>query len=100
MDEEVYICVYSVGGGSQTEAYTLDYSVTTDFSDSSEPDENAKEAKTLNIGGAGANVTGNLNSPIDNDWYSFTVLDSPQYDKIRLSIDSSSDANGCNIEIY
>ncbi len=100
VDEEVYICVYSVGGGSQTEAYTLDYSITTDFSDSSEPDENAKEAKTLNIGGAGANVTGNLNSPIDNDWYSFTVLDSPQYDKIRLSIDSSSDTNGCNIEIY
>lgn len=40
------------------------------------------------------------NSPIDNDWYSFTVLDSPQYDKIRLSISSSSGMNGCNMEIY
>lgn len=99
-DELVYICVYSVGGGGETEAYTLDYSITTNFSDSSEPDENVKEATTLNLGVSGANITGKLNSPIDNDWYSFTVLDSPQYDKIRLSINSSSDTNGCEIEIY
>lgn len=99
-DELVYVCIYSVGGGSETESYTLDYSVTTNFSDSSEPDENAKEAKTLNLGGSGAKITGKLNSPIDNDWYSFTVLDSPQYDRIRLNIQSSSSTNGCKFEIY
>ena len=99
-DEKLYVCVYSVAGGSQTEAYTLDYSVTTNFYDSSEPDENAKEATALQLGTAGVSVSRKLNSPIDNDWYSFTVMDSPTYDKIRLAISSSSATNGCNIEIY
>lgn len=99
-DESVYVCVYSVSGGSTTEAYTLDYTITTNFSGENEPSENAKEATSLTLGTDGAVVTAELNSPIDNDWYSFVVLDSPAYHKIRLSISSSSTANGCNMEIY
>lgn len=99
-DSSIYICVYSVSGGSTTEAYTLDYTITTNFSGENEPSENAKEATSLTLGTDGAVVTAELNSPIDNDWYSFVVLDSPAYHKIRLSISSSSNTNGCNMEIY
>ena len=98
--EKIYICVYSVGGGSDTETYTLDYTVTTNFSETNEPDENTKEAMELSLDASGANVSGMINSVLDNDWYSFTVLDDPTYEKIRLNISSSSDNNGCKIEIY
>ena len=45
-------------------------------------------------------ISKEMNSPVDNDWYSFTVEDSPAYDKIRLAISSNSAVNGCKIEIY
>lgn len=99
-DEQVYMGVFSVGGGSNTLAYTLDFSITTNFSDDSEPNENAKEAYALNVNTSGTSVSRKLNSPIDNDWYVFTVLDTPAYDKIRLNITSSSATNGCMLEIY
>lgn len=54
----------------------------------------------INIGVAGITVTASLNSSIDNDWYSFEVLDNPAYHKIRLSITGNSSTNGCNVEIY
>lgn len=99
-DEQVYIGIFSILGGSDTEAYTLDFSITTNFSDNSEPNENANEAIALTLGTSGASVSNKLNSPIDNDWYVFTVLDSPAYDKIRLKITSNSTTNGCIFEIY
>lgn len=99
-DETVYVCVYSVGGGSNTESYTLDYTITTNFSDSSEPNENAKEAIDLSMNEMGANVSAKLNSPLDNDWYRFIVKEGDSYDKVRLNISSSSTTNGCKIEIY
>lgn len=99
-DEKIYICVYSVGNGSTTEAYTLDYSLTTNFTDNGEPNENAKESVQLDLNTSGITVSGKINSPIDNDWYSFNVIDSPEYDKIRLNITSDSESNDCRIEIY
>ena len=99
-DETVYVCVYSVGVGSNTESYTLDYTITTNFSDSSEPNENAKEAIDLSMNEMGANVSAKLNSPLDNDWYRFIVKEGDSYDKVRLNISSSSTTNGCKIEIY
>lgn len=99
-DETVYVCVYSVGGGSNTESYTLDYTITTNFSDPSEPNENAKEAIDLSMDEMGANVSAKLNSPLDNDWYRFTVKDGDSFDKVRLNISSSSTTNGCKFEIY
>lgn len=102
-DEKVYVCVYSVAGGSETEAYTLDYSITTNFVDQDEPDENAKEATVLTLEAEGADVSGKLNSPIDNDWYSFTVIDSPAYNKMRLTISTVSTGSAINaskFELY
>lgn len=102
-DELVYIGVISLVGGSETEAFTLDFSVRTNYSslsDSREPNENVQEAAALNLGESGANMSGMLNSAIDNDWYSFTVIDSPQYDKIRLQFTSASAGNGCRMEVY
>ncbi len=102
-DELVYIGIVSLVGGSTTESYTLDFSVLTNFSnfsDTSEPNENAQEAVALNLGNAGTDVSGMLNSAVDNDWYSFTVIDSPKYNKIRLNLTSNSAANGCRMEIY
>lgn len=102
-NELVYIGIFSLVGGSATEAYTLDFSITTNYSelsDPGEPDENVQEATTLNLGRTGASVSGILNSAIDNDWYSFTVIDSPDYHKMRLNLASNSSVNGCKLEIY
>lgn len=101
-DETVYFGIFSVGGDgdSNTAVYTVDFSITTNFSDDSEPDEHARQAKALNVNTSGTKVSRKLNSPIDNDWYVFTVLDTPAYDKIRLSLTSSSATNGCKVEIY
>lgn len=99
-DEMIYIGVLSFAGGSETEAFTLDFSVTTNFSENGEPNENVQEAAALTLGNAGASVSGTLNSPVDNDWYSFTVINSTNYNKIRLSLTSSSSTNGCTMEIY
>lgn len=70
------------------------------MSDTGEPNENVQEAAALTLGNSGASVSGMLNTAIDNDWYSFTVIDSPKYDKIRLGITSTSASNDCRIEIY
>lgn len=99
-DEMIYIGVLSMSGGSTTEAFTLDFSVTTEFSENGEPNENVQEAAALSLGNSGVTVSGKLNSPVDNDWYSFTVIDSPRYYKIRLGLSSSSSTNGCKMEIY
>ena len=104
-DELIYVGIFSLVGGSTAESYTLDFSITTNYaslSDVGEPNENVQEAATLSLGNAGANISGMLNSAIDNDWYSFTVIDSPKYDKIRLNLTStsSSSTNGYRMEIY
>lgn len=102
-DEVVYMGIFSLVGGSTTEAYTLDFSILTNYpelSDTGEPNENVQEAATLNLGSSGATVSGMINSPVDNDWYSFTVIDSPQYNKMRLNLTSTSSVNGCKLEIY
>lgn len=72
-DELIYIGVLSFVGGSETEAYTLDFSLTSNYSilgDTGEPNENVQEAAVLTLGNSGANVSGILNTAIDNDWYS------------------------------
>lgn len=99
-DEKIYVCVYSVLGGNDTQEYTLDYTVTTNFFDSTEPDENAKDAETLTMTKSGINMYRKLNSPLDNDWYSFTVFDGPEYERMRLCITSSPNKNGYNLELY
>ena len=95
----LYVCVYSVAGGSTTSPYTLDFSISDSY-DSVESDENAAESNALNLGTLGTSVTRTLNSPLDNDWYSLTVLDSPAYNKIRLNLSNTSTTNGVWIEIY
>lgn len=99
-DEVVYMVVVSGGGGSDTEAYTLDYTIITNFLDNHEPNENAKEAKELAIGTNGVNVSHYLYSPIDNDWYVFTIPDGATYSKIRVTVDADSSINRCGFEIY
>lgn len=100
--ETIYIGVFSSLGGSDTEAYTLEFSIATNYSEANEPNENAKEAVALALGkeGTKASISGALNSAIDNDWYSFTVLDNLYYNKIRLDMDFVSKTNDYNIEIY
>lgn len=99
-EETVYVCVYSVGGGSTTKQYNLTYTITTNHNDATEPNENAKEADVLDLAGAGATVTQKLNSPIDNDWYMFTVVGGPAQEKIRLAVSSVTGTNGYEFELY
>lgn len=94
-----YICVASSNGGSTSDPYTLEYSISTVF-DSDEPNENAQQPTSLPVSEAGATKTNTISAPIDNDWYQFTVPSGAHYDKVTLSVESSSETNGCTAEIY
>lgn len=98
--ETVYVCVYSVGGGSSTDPYTLDFVIGEDNYDTGEPDENAKETTSITFSDLSYGANRTICSPLDNDWYSFTVIDSPTYNKMRFTISSSSNTNGCSFELY
>lgn len=98
--ETVYVCVYSVGGGSSTNSYTLDYVIGEENYDTAEPDENTKELTALTLSTSGATSSRIVCSPLDNDWYSFNVIDDYSYNKMRFNIESSSSTNGCSFEIY
>ena len=94
-----YLYVLSSAGGSSTQAFTLDYTVSNSC-DSYEIDENVSQARSFTVGTNGATVNvRNLSSPIDNDWYKITVPQSRNYDKLTLSCTTSS-ANKCSVELY
>lgn len=98
-NEIVYLCVYCSKCDSTAENYTLDFSITSKHDDG-EVDDFVSEAKQLDLTSGGANVTRTIDSPVDYDWYSFTVIDSPAYDKIRFNLNSNSTTNGCSLELY
>lgn len=78
----------------------MTYTITTNHSDDTEPNENAKEADVLDLGSVGATVTQRLNSPIDNDWYKFTVEGGPAQEKIWFTVSSIAGTNGYKFELY
>lgn len=99
-DETVYVYILAATGYSSTDSFTLEYTIGENNYDSGEPDENPQELTQLAFTNSQATASRTICSPIDNDWYSFTVLDAPEYSKMRFSITSSSSVNGCSFEIY
>ncbi len=94
-----YLYVHSSNGGSVSEAFTLDYSVSS-ACDSFEIDEQASQALAFTYGTGGAYVNArNLSSPIDNDWYVITVPSSRIYDKLQITATTPS-ANTCSVQVY
>lgn len=94
-----YLYVRSSKGGSISESFTLDYTVSNSC-DSFEIDENVSQAKAFTFGTDGATVNvRNLSSPIDNDWYKITVPSSRIYDKLSITATTDS-VNKCSIEVY
>lgn len=94
-----YLYVYSSAGGSVTESFTLDYSVSA-ACDNWEIDERASEALAFTFGTDGAYIDSrNLSSPIDNDWYVITIPSSRIYNKLNISAITES-ANTCSVEVY
>lgn len=94
-----YLCVLSSVGGSVSESFTLDYSVSV-ACDSYEIDENVREALAFTYGTGGAYIESrDLSSPIDNDWYVITVPSSRIYDKLRVTATTNS-TNTCSVEVY
>ena len=94
-----YLYVHSSNGGSVSEAFTLDYSVSS-ACDNFEIDEQASQALAFTYGTGGAYVNArNLSSPIDNDWYVVTVPSSRIYDKLQITATTPS-ANTCSVQVY
>lgn len=94
-----YLYVISSVGGSVTEEFTLDYSIST-ACDSLEIDENVREALAFTFGTDGAYINSrNLSSPIDNDWYVVTIPESRIYNKLNITATTQS-ANNCAVEVY
>ena len=85
---EYKILVNSFVGGSEIEAYTLTYALT-DVYDEYETDEQPQRAGEFVFSGASDSISDrNISSPIDSDWYMFTVP--VGYDEMQLNISSSS----------
>lgn len=94
-----YLYVLSSEGGSVTEEFTLDYSISTAY-DSLETDESVREALPFTFGTDGAYIDSrNLSSPIDNDWYVVTIPESRIYNKLSITATTQS-ANTCSVEVY
>ena len=94
-----YLYVLASEGGSVSESFTLDYSVST-ACDSYEIDESVRQALAFTYGAGGAYIESrNLSSPIDNDWYVITVPSSRIYDKLKISATTAS-TNTCSVEVY
>jgi hypothetical protein len=94
-----YLYVYSANGGSISQAYTLDYSFSNAF-DRYETDESASRALPFTFDARGTYLnTRNLSSPIDNDWYQFTVPDNRIYDKLQIKAVTVS-TNDCSVQLY
>lgn len=101
-DETIYLCVYSSMGGSETEQFILRYSAISNCSEilSDEPNENANEAIKISTESSICEVNGNINSPVDNDWYILEVTDSPSNYKVRLSLATLKSSDNCVVDIY
>ena len=94
-----YFYVISSAGGSVTEAFTLDYSIST-ACDNYEIDESVREALSFTFGTDGAYIDSRtLSSPIDNDWYVITVPESRIYNKLNITATTAS-VNTCSVEVY
>ena len=94
-----YLYVLASEGGSVSESFTLDYSVST-ACDSYEIVESVRQALAFTYGAGGAYIESrNLSSPIDNDWYVITVPSSRIYDKLKISATTAS-TNTCSVEVY
>ncbi|MDE6568909.1 MAG: hypothetical protein K2K70_14460 [Lachnospiraceae bacterium] len=94
-----YLYVRSSKGGSISESFTLDYTVS-NACDSFEIDENVSQAKAFTFGTDGASVTArNLSSPVDNDWYKITIPSNRIYDKLSMTATTDS-VNKCSVEVY
>lgn len=99
-DETLYLCAFSTKGGSTEKQYTLDYSVSDTLPSGESMNGNAKEATVLDIADANALINGDVNSPIDADWYKFVVGRAPEYDKIRFSYDRLTVGGRCSCKLY
>lgn len=94
-----YIYVFSSVGGSISEPFILDYSIS-DSCDNFEIDESAREALPFTFGTDGAYINSrNLSSPVDNDWYVITVPEDRIYSKLRIVANTES-SNTCKVEVY
>ncbi len=94
-----YLYVLASVGGSVSESFKLDYSIST-ACDSYEIDESVRQALAFTYGTGGAYIESrNLSSPIDNDWYVITVPSSRIYDKLKITATTNS-TNTCSVEVY
>lgn len=94
-----YLAVMSANGGSTTQPFALDISVSNEY-DQYEPSENPSRAGNFSLPNGGTRLEGvTLSSPIDNDWYSFVVPEDRKYDDVWINVNTGS-KNICRYEVY
>lgn len=94
-----YLAVLSAGGGSETEPFKLEFTVSNDC-DPLEPNENPASALSFPVNTGGAVVSSaNISSPVDNDWYTLEIPENRMYDDLILSVATPS-SNTCRLEVY
>lgn len=92
--ETYYLAVLSSVGGSESEPFKLEFSVSNSY-DQFEIDENPSQALPLTVGSDGAVLDiRSLSSPFDNDWYVVTVPSNRIYDEFSIGISTKS-SNTC-----
>lgn len=101
-DETVYIAVFLFSNNSNSLTYTLNLAVSDINEDSSETDDNVNECIDTQLNYANYMENRIINSPIDYDWFKFSVIDDEvYYSKIRLNIlYNGAHANDCKFDLY
>lgn len=99
--EEYYILVNSAVGGSNTNPYTLEYSLINHGNeDGYEPSERPNTARVLSLtNGQAIAADATLSSAIDNDWYVIDLTNAGGTGTTQLTVSSTS-ANAPKMEVY
>lgn len=103
-DETIYIAVWLYSSNNNSLPFTL----TTAISDINDDysgliNDNVNESFDTQLNYANFNVARKIVSPIDADWFKFTVIDDINYSKIRLLIIYNypeSTVNECEFDLY
>lgn len=100
-DQTVYLVVFLYSNNSNAKTYTLDIAISDSNLDLGETDDNPNEVTDTNLYYASYITTRKINSPVDYDWYKFTVMDDINYSKIRLLLTfDNTPTNGCQLDLY
>lgn len=97
--QDYYFYVHSSAGGSLSETYTIEYSISYLY-DVYEPNDAIRDAAGFTVTSDGVTIdNASISTPIDTDWYIMTIPENRIYNQLMFSLTANS-VNKCLVEVY